>query len=48
MEALDGTDENLLTVVLKISLGFNGSMFLKFGEIFLLGFCRSSLNGFKK
>lgn len=48
MEALYDTDENLLTVVLKISPGFHCSVFLKFGETFLLGFCRSNLNGFEK
>jgi len=34
MKALYDTDENLLTVALKISLGFNCSVFLKFGETF--------------
>lgn len=46
MEALYSTDENL-TVVLNISQGFSFSVFLKFGETFLFGFCRSSLNGFE-
>ena len=40
------TDESLLTV-LKISQHFSFSVFLKFGETFLFGFCGSNLNGFE-
>lgn len=47
IEALSGTDENLL-MVLKISQQFSFSVFLKFGETFLFGICRSNLNDFEK
>ena len=40
------TDESLLTV-LKISQHLSFSVFLKFGETFLFGFCRSNWNGFE-